>query len=144
MMLTAHLLIYFEPAPYFLYDMQALTRLQELDLHSNCISSLAPLSTLTSLVSLNAAANQLQDLPCLAGLTNLTELNLRHNLISALTAPPVAAAAGAVAGTPCSSGLLPASLQRLSLACNHLQDVSTLTGKRQCSCLYILDMLLFR
>jgi Leucine-rich repeat (LRR) protein len=124
--------------------LQALTRVKDLDIHSNCISSLAPLSTLTGLVTLNAAANRLQDLPCLTDLTQLTQLNLRHNLITQLTpaatAPAAACAAAAAAagsldtGWPCSSqssgSLLPCSMQRLSLACNQLQDVSTLTGER--------------
>jgi Leucine-rich repeat (LRR) protein len=132
----------------FTCKLQGLTKLEELDLHSNRISSLAPISTLPCLHSLNAAANQLIQLPSLAALSCLTELNLRHNLISNLSTaqmsgpPPTAgaaagaagdgaagaagAAAGASAGS--SSGLLPISLRRLSLACNQLQDAASLAG----------------
>lgn len=76
----------------------------------------------------------------MTNLAQLTELNLRHNLITQLTpaATPHAAtgAAGTAAGADSrdagaagSSSLLPCSLQRLSLACNQLQDVSELTGE---------------
>lgn len=112
---------------------QALTRLETLDLHSNCISSLDPICVLTNLLSLNAAGNQLQELPSqLTGLSSLTELNLRHNCLTSLTpaaagvtARPRAGAASRSSRTCC----LPGSLRRLSLACNQLQDISTLTGR---------------
>lgn len=144
--------------------LQGLTQLEQLDVHSNSITSLEPLSTLTSLSSINAAANQLQELPDLSALSLLTQLNLRHNRISHLTAsdgsqcptsPTTAAgAANRHAAHACcpaegrssssnhqcadSMAVLPCSLRRLSLACNQLQDVSTLTALQQL--LSLLDL----
>lgn len=119
---------------------QGLTRLQELDIHSNHISSLSSISTLASLQSLNAAANQLQELPCLTNLTRLTQLNLRHNLLTQLTGAAAAAAHSSNSGdcsnsrnSSSSDNLLPKSLRRLSLACNQLPLIGSLTGG--CSCM---------
>jgi Leucine-rich repeat (LRR) protein len=130
--------------------LQGLTRLQQLDIHSNHISSLASISTLVSLQSLNAAANQLQQLPCLTKLTCLTQLNLRHNMLTQLTGAAAAAAAAVAApssndssnnnsSSKSSDMLLPRSLRRLSLACNQLPLIGSLTG-RFCSetCLCVL------
>jgi hypothetical protein len=121
--------------------LQALGRLQLLDLHANSVSSLQQLAALSSLQELNAAGNRLQQLPCLASLTRLTTLNLRRNQLASLQ--PAAAAAVAPApqqltdptysdsSSSVSDSLLPPSLVRLSLAQNRLSQPALLLPLRQ-------------
>lgn len=63
--------------------LDALTRLEVLDLHGNQLTSLAGLSPLADLKVLNAAGNQLRMVTEneLRGLSALEELNLRRNRI---------------------------------------------------------------
>ncbi len=65
--------------------LQHLEGLQDLNLSSNCISSLGnSLCGITTLTSINLASNRLQDAAGLEGLVNLTHLNLSYNSITSL------------------------------------------------------------
>eukprot|EP01051_Picozoa_sp_SAG22_P021900 SAG22_NODE_5024_length_1104_cov_36.069652_2_plen_234_part_00 len=60
----------------------ALTSLTELDLESNQITDIAPLSALTSLTELDLESNQITDIAPLSALTSLTTLWLEKNQIT--------------------------------------------------------------
>lgn len=59
--------------------------LTHLDLSSNTIRNLTPLSTLTSLKSLNLGHNALTSLEALSGLTALEELDVCYNVLTSLS-----------------------------------------------------------
>jgi hypothetical protein len=71
---------------------EALSDLQSLDLHGNCVSDLSPLAGLTDLVSLNLHDNDITDISDLAGLDQLDYLWLGRNTIADLS--PLAANLG--------------------------------------------------
>jgi internalin A len=62
-----------------------LPNLTYLNLHSNEITDITPLSVLTNLTELNLYKNQITDITGLLALTNLTYLNLNHNQITDIT-----------------------------------------------------------
>jgi hypothetical protein len=62
-----------------LSPLSGLTDMIELDLNRNQISDLSPLVGLTNLTSLQIGINQISDLSPLSGLTNLTTLTLQGN-----------------------------------------------------------------
>jgi len=92
-----------------LSPLSSLTNLQRLDLKFNNISDLSPLSSLTNLEVLSLKINNISDLSPLAGLTNLEYLDLGNNNISDIS--PM-------------SGLT--NLEYLSLVMNNISDLSPL------------------
>ena len=62
-------------------NLQNLTKLDVLDLHSNKITKIENISHLSDLRVLNLANNMIQHVEGLNGLVSLTEINLRRNLI---------------------------------------------------------------
>src|SRR5687768_1744031 len=61
---------------------KSLANLKELNLGSNEISDISPLSQLTNLTSLDLDSNEISDISPLSQLTNLTSLDLSSNKIS--------------------------------------------------------------
>ncbi|MEH2056767.1 MAG: leucine-rich repeat domain-containing protein [Nostoc sp.] len=61
---------------------QKLTNLTYLNLNSNKISNIKPLSAMTNLTSLSLESNEISDIKLLSNLTNLTILSLDLNQIS--------------------------------------------------------------
>ena len=98
------------------------TGLRELDLSSELISDLSPLSGLASLQSLYLNNNRIADLSPLSDLTGLRELGLGKNLIVDLF--PL-------------SGLT--NLQTLNLSLNYISDLSPLSGLNSLESLFIRD-----
>jgi len=92
----------------------------ELDLSSNQISDLTPLSVLQNLTKLNLNWNKIADLTPLSGLHNLTKLNLWNNQIADLT--PL-------------SGLH--NLTKLNLNWNKIADLTPLSGLHNLTKLYL-------
>uniref|UniRef100_A0A8C2INR0 Leucine-rich repeat-containing protein 49 n=1 Tax=Cyprinus carpio TaxID=7962 RepID=A0A8C2INR0_CYPCA len=66
-------------------DVDGLTKLDVLDLHSNQISQIENVSRLSKLRLLNLSGNRITRVENLQGLNCLTELNLRHNSITSVT-----------------------------------------------------------
>lgn len=105
-----------------------------LDVHSNHVSSLEPLSSLPSLRILNLSSNQVTHLADLSPLSCLAELNLRRNALQTLQLPgPRPHGHGTMqpdkAVVPSALHLpLPPSLQRLFLSHNNLRSVEELSG----------------
>src|SRR4028119_1331572 len=62
-----------------------LSNLTELNLNSNEITDITPLSALTNLTDLNLDWNEITDITPLSALTNLTDLNLSGNQITDIT-----------------------------------------------------------
>ncbi|MEW6497809.1 MAG: leucine-rich repeat domain-containing protein [Cyanobacteriota bacterium] len=94
-----------------LNPLSGLTNLTQLNLHNNQITDLSPLSGLTNLTQLELPYNKIIDLSPLSGLTNLTQLNLYYNKITDLS--PL-------------SGLT--NLTQLDLGSNQINDLSPLSG----------------
>ncbi len=65
--------------------LSTLTNLTELYLHNNKITDISPLSTLTNLTKLNLNGNQITEISGLSTLTNLTELYLFDNQITEIS-----------------------------------------------------------
>ena len=108
-------------------DMACLHKLEVLDVHSNRVPSLLPLTPLTSLRILNAASNHLSTLPDLSPLSHLVELNVRRNALRRVGD----VAAGSANGSPASAPplpLLPLALQRLFLEHNCISSAHELSG----------------
>lgn len=91
--------------------LSGLINLTQLGLQINQISDISPISGLTNLTTLDLIANQISDISPLSGLTNLTTLSLEHNQISEISAL---------------SGLT--NLNYLSLYYNQISDISPITG----------------
>jgi hypothetical protein len=70
---------------HLLTDLSHLVRLDVLDVHSNAITSLEPISQLSTLRIMNASSNAIQRLPDLLQLTRLLELNLHRNKITTIS-----------------------------------------------------------
>lgn len=66
-------------------NLQSLTKLDVLDLHSNKISRIENINHLADLRVLNLANNLITNVSNLTGLFSLTELNLRRNLIDTVS-----------------------------------------------------------
>jgi Leucine-rich repeat (LRR) protein len=107
-----------------------------LDLHSNAVSSLAPLTTLTSLRILNVASNHVSHLCDLTPLSHLAEFNARRNALQSLAARGQDAdhADGAA------KAALPRCLQRLLLGNNALASAQALAGVADLTCLEALGV----
>ena len=65
-------------------NLQNLTKLDELDLHSNKLTKIENISHLSELRVLNLANNLITHVEGLNGLVSLTEMNLRRNLIESV------------------------------------------------------------
>jgi leucine-rich repeat-containing protein 49 len=92
-------------------NLQSLTRLDVLDLHSNKITKIENLNNLSELRVLNLANNQITIVDSLTGLASLTELNLRRNSIEVVSS---------LAGCP--------KLQRLFLSSNKITKFEDISG----------------
>lgn len=116
--------------------LSGLQALDVLDVHSNRVSSLRPLTVLTNLRIVNVASNHLSTLPDLSPLSHLLELNLRRNSLRRVggsVASGANVATGAVGGD--ASGVasaagagLPTGLQRLYLENNCIAQAQDLLG----------------
>lgn len=93
-------------------NLNALTKLDVLDLHSNKISKIENLSHLTELRVLNLANNCIITIENLKGLNSLTELNLRRNIVTTIK-----------------DGLIDLqSLQRVFLSNNKIDNLEDING----------------
>ena len=109
------------------------TSLVTLDVASNNISDLSPLSGLTSLVTLDVASNNISDLSPLSGLTSLVSLGISFNAVSNLT--PLSGLTSLETMNALNnniSNLAPLSslpvLRNLSLGGNNIVNVTPLAG----------------